>query len=159
MACHFFSIKVMTWPLFGIHDDIIKWKHFPRYWPFVWGIHRLAVNSPHKGQWRRALMFFDLCLNKRLSKQSSGWWFEMPSCSLWCHCNVNPLPEPKLPLLTRPLVTNSRLIYVHSYVSANKAITGSDNDVAPFYCQAIIWTSHGLLLIGPLGKNVVEMLQ
>ena len=22
------------------HDDIIKWKHFPRYWPFVWGIHR-----------------------------------------------------------------------------------------------------------------------
>ena len=22
------------------HDDVIKWKHFPRYWPFVWGIHR-----------------------------------------------------------------------------------------------------------------------
>ena len=21
------------------HDDVIKWKHFPRYWPFVWGIH------------------------------------------------------------------------------------------------------------------------
>ena len=35
-------------------------------------------------------VFFDLCLNKRLSKQSSGWWFETPSCSscsLWCHCN------------------------------------------------------------------------
>ena len=39
------------------HDDIIKWKHFPRYWPFVWGIHRSPVNSPHKGQWRGALMF------------------------------------------------------------------------------------------------------
>ena len=33
------------------HDGVIKWKHFPRYWPFVRGIHRSPVNSPHKGQW------------------------------------------------------------------------------------------------------------
>ena len=33
-------------------------------------------------------VFFHLCLNKRLSKQSWDWWFEMPSWSLWCHCNV-----------------------------------------------------------------------
>ena len=39
------------------HDDVIKWKHFPRNWPFVRGIHRSPVNSPHKGQWRGALMF------------------------------------------------------------------------------------------------------
>ena len=39
------------------HDDVIKWKHFPRYWPFVRGIHRSPVNSPHKGQWRGALVF------------------------------------------------------------------------------------------------------
>ena len=39
------------------HDNVIKWKHFPRYWPFVQGIHRSPVNSPHKGQWRGALMF------------------------------------------------------------------------------------------------------
>ena len=39
------------------HDDVIKWKHFPRYWPFVRGIHRWLVNSPYKGQWRGALMF------------------------------------------------------------------------------------------------------
>ena len=32
------------------HDDVIKWKHFPCYWPFVQGIHRSPVNSPHKGQ-------------------------------------------------------------------------------------------------------------
>ena len=38
------------------HDDVIKWKHFPRYWPFVRGIHQSPVNSPHKGQWRGALM-------------------------------------------------------------------------------------------------------
>ena len=39
------------------HDDVIKWKHFPRDWPFVREIHRSPVNFPHKGQWRGALMF------------------------------------------------------------------------------------------------------
>ena len=44
------------------HDDVIKLKHFPRYWPFVRGIHRSPVNSPHKGQWRGALMFSLICV-------------------------------------------------------------------------------------------------
>ena len=44
-----------------IHDDVIKWKHFPRYWPIVRGIHRSPVNYPHKGQWRGALMSFFIC--------------------------------------------------------------------------------------------------
>ena len=39
------------------HDDVIKGKHFPRYWPFVRGIHRSPVNSPYKDQWRGALIF------------------------------------------------------------------------------------------------------
>ena len=39
------------------HDDVIKWKLFPRNWPFVWGIHRSPVNSLHNGQWHGALMF------------------------------------------------------------------------------------------------------
>ena len=39
------------------HDDVIKWKHFPRYWPFMRAIHRSPMNSPHKGQWRGALVF------------------------------------------------------------------------------------------------------
>ena len=45
-----------------VHDDVIKWKHFPRYWPFVQGIHRSPVNFPRKGQWRRALMFSLICV-------------------------------------------------------------------------------------------------
>ena len=49
------------------HDDIIKWKHFLRHWPFVRGIHRSPVNSPHKGQWCWALMFSLICTWKR------GW--------------------------------------------------------------------------------------
>ena len=42
-------------------DDVIKWEHFPRYWPFVRGIHRYPVNSSHTGQWRGALMFSVIC--------------------------------------------------------------------------------------------------
>ena len=47
--------------------SVIKWKHFPRYWPFVRGIHRSPVNSPHTGQWRGALM---CCL---ISAWINGW--------------------------------------------------------------------------------------
>ena len=66
----------------ALHDDVIKWKHFPCYWPFVRGIHRSPVNSPHKGQWRGALMFSLICaLNKLLGVQTWGWLFEMPSLS------------------------------------------------------------------------------
>ena len=32
--------------------------------------------------------FFNLGPNKRLSKQSWGWWFETPSRSLWRHCHA-----------------------------------------------------------------------
>ena len=40
-----------------MYDDVIKWKHFPRNWPFVRGIHRSPVNSPHKDRWHWDLMF------------------------------------------------------------------------------------------------------
>ena len=63
-----------------MHDDVIKWKHFPRYWPFVREIHRSPVT-------RSFDVFFDLRLNKRLRKQSWRWWFETPSSPLWRHCN------------------------------------------------------------------------
>ena len=43
------------------HDDVIKWKHFLRYWPFVRGIPRSPGNSPHKGQRCGALMFSLIC--------------------------------------------------------------------------------------------------
>ena len=39
------------------HDDVIKWNHFLCHWPFVRRIHRSPVKSPHKGQWRGALVF------------------------------------------------------------------------------------------------------
>ena len=54
-----------------------------------------AGNSPVTGEFptqrpvtRSFDVFFDLCLNKWLNKQSWGWWFGTPSCSLRLHCNV-----------------------------------------------------------------------
>ena len=62
------------------HDDAIKWKHFPRYWPFVQGIYRSPLNSPHKGQWRGALMFTLICarINSSVNNREAG--------DLRCHC-------------------------------------------------------------------------
>ena len=56
------------------HDDVIKWKHFPCYWPFVRGIHRSTVNSLHKGQWRGALMFSLICswINSWVNNREAG---------------------------------------------------------------------------------------
>ena len=71
-----------------LHDNVINWKHFLRYWSFVRGIHQSQVDSPHKGQWHGTLMFSLICT------WTNGWannrrrWVETPSCSLWRHCNV-----------------------------------------------------------------------
>ena len=56
------------------------WRHqmetFPRYWPFVWGIHRTPVNYPHKGQWRGALMLSLICawINDWVNNREAGDW-------------------------------------------------------------------------------------
>ena len=58
------------WFIFRVHDDVIKWKHFPRYWPFV----RWPVNSPHKGQWRGTLVFSLICawINGWVNNREAG---------------------------------------------------------------------------------------
>ena len=49
-------------------------EHFPRYWPFVRGNHRSPVNSPHKGQWRGALMFslIRASINRWVNNREAG---------------------------------------------------------------------------------------
>ena len=81
------KIRVKWTPLstpsrLSLHDDVIKWKQFPRYWPFFgeFPSQRPVTRSFH--------VFFDLPLNKRPSKQSWSWWFETPSHSLRRHCNM-----------------------------------------------------------------------
>ena len=70
-----------------VHDDATKWKHFR-----VTG--HLCAQRPVT---RSFHVFFDLRLNKLLSKQSWGWWFETQSHPLWRHCN-----EFKLSASNRP---------------------------------------------------------
>ena len=58
------------------------WRHqmetfFSRYWPFVWGIHR---SSPHKDQWRGALMFSLICVG------INGWIKNPEAGDLRCYC-------------------------------------------------------------------------
>ena len=89
----------MQW--FGVGQATI---HFPNH--KSWWRHQMetfsallaicAANSPVTGEFpaqrpvtRGFVIFFDLRLNKRLSKQPWGWWFEMPSRPLWRHCNDN----------------------------------------------------------------------
>ena len=60
--CIFGDIDETFFQCFSQHDDVIKWEHFPRYWPFVRGIHRSPANSPHIGQWHGALMFSLICV-------------------------------------------------------------------------------------------------
>ena len=85
------------------HDDVIKWKHFPRYWPFVREIHRSPVNSPHKGQWRGALMFSLICvwINGWVNNREAGdlrphrAHYEV-SVMWWCITHVAILPALKV---------------------------------------------------------------
>ena len=78
------------------HDNVIKWKHFPHYWPFVRGIYR----SPQRPMTQSFDVFFDQRPIKRLSKQSWGWWFETHSPPLWRHSNAKQMLLPQLPLST-----------------------------------------------------------
>ena len=92
-------------------DDVIKWKHFLRYWPFVRGIQRVTGEFPSQRPVTRSFdIFFDPRLNKRLRKQSRRRWFETPSRSLWRHCNMKISLESPLSicLLSVNSVTPSR---------------------------------------------------
>ena len=73
---YLFPIMIITdivW-LSAVHHDVNKWKHIPRYWPFVREIHWSPVNCPHKGQWRGALMFSLICawLNGWVNNRETG---------------------------------------------------------------------------------------
>ena len=90
------------------HDDVIKWKHFPRYWTFVRGIHRSPVNSLHKGQWRGALMFSLICV------WINGWaHYDITVMTMKCYyCEkINP-PVIAKPVGCRPLHTFQNVCYM-----------------------------------------------
>ena len=74
--------------LCNTHDDVMKWKYFPRYWPYVRGIHRSRWFPRTKASDAGLWCFIWSAPEKRLIKQWWGWRFETPSRPLWRHCNV-----------------------------------------------------------------------
>ena len=124
-----------------IHGDVTKWKHFPRYWPFVWRIHRSPVDSPHKGQWRGALMFSLICTWR------SGCANNRDACDLRRH-----RAHYDVTVKRREITTNGSTIWFtmeffshidataevlpneaswRIYVSANRKVIGFLNGLAP----------------------------
>ena len=101
------------------------WRHqmetFSALLALCAGNSSVPVNSLHKGQWRGALIFFfHLHLNKWLSKQPRGWWFETPAWSFWRQCNVF-ITDSGIILHMRPanerrryVVTSSLIGWVHT---------------------------------------------
>ena len=112
VACRLLVVKLsITW-----------WRHQMETFSALLTL--CARNSPVTGespsqrpvtQWRGALMFpLIFALNKQLSKQSWGWWFETPSRSLWRHCNVQSINQWPAPMMSWRLIVNWTLRY-YSY--------------------------------------------
>ena len=106
--------------IFGIlKTRITRWRHQMEAFSALLVL--CAGNSPITGEFpsqrpvtRTFDVFFDLRLSKRLSKQSWGWWFETPSCSLWRHCKtrikLSPFPTP----FERPVIYAQHLLMLFS---------------------------------------------
>ena len=72
----------------GVEQIDSRWRHQMKIFPCNWNP-PVTGEFPTKRPVRRSLdVFFDLRLNKRLSKQSWCWWFETPYRPLWRHCKV-----------------------------------------------------------------------
>ena len=127
-------------------------------------------NSPVTGEFptqrpvtRSFDVLFDLRLNKRLSKQSGGWWFETLSRSLWCHCNdFVPLPWQndicELFIERFKTYTNYEYqIYIPRFV---KDITHYWGQVMHICITILgyIGSDNGLSPIRPLGTNWSQIL-
>ena len=112
------------------HDNDIKRKHLPRYWPSVRRIHRSPVNSSHKGQRRGALMFSLICarINGWVNNREAGdlrryrghyditvMW-KSYSLTYW-YSNVEGRPKPfepsQLAILVPILQTNLKVAVVN----------------------------------------------
>ena len=57
--------RTVTWLILSTMTDVIKWKHFPRYWP-LWGESTDQRWFPLTKASNAELLVFDVCLNKRL---------------------------------------------------------------------------------------------
>ena len=109
-------------------------KQFPRNWPFVREFTGPGEFPTQRPVTRSFDVFNDLRLNKRLSKQPWGWWFETPSWSLWRQCNDS-----------APL-THCHLVMTYGVID----IVNTVSPVSP----GITWINTNLLSIRTLRANL-----
>ena len=92
------SVNVSNAGLRYRHEDVVPWKCLPHYWPFVRGIHRSPVDSPHKGSVMPMFgVFFDISLNRMSNKHSICRWLKTPLRS----CEITVMHNPNL-VITGP---------------------------------------------------------
>ena len=71
-----------------IELDLSWWRHQMEIFSALLAICVVPGEFPAQRPVTRSFdIFFELRLNKRLSEQSWGWWFETLLCPLWRHCN------------------------------------------------------------------------
>ena len=123
---YFNLIKPVVWIIYITYET--WWRHqietFPHYWLFV-------VNDEFPAQWpvmQSFDVFFDQHLNKQLSKQSWGWWFETPSC--WRPCNAINLTISKLVIIN--LLCEIFVLWLVWFVKENKNSVFSACDLKDF---------------------------
>ena len=104
---NFVTMYTLTLLVLSLLKETSWWRHQVETFSALLAI--CAGNSPVSGEFpaqrpvtRSFDVFFDLRLNKRLSKQSWGWWFETLSIHTheetwisWCHA-VNTFPDSKV---------------------------------------------------------------
>ena len=112
----------------SIYLDFTWWRHPVETFSALLAL--CAGNSPVTGEFtaqrpvtRSFDVFFDLFLNKRLSKQSWGWWFEMPSHPLWRHFNdLNQCPFDRLESHIDTCILHRNICFQMHHFSAGRGI-------------------------------------
>ena len=161
--------SLTAWEHIVHHDDILTWKHFPHYWPFVRGftgslvlmnglmdVCNFTIVDTVK------LMTLTVCAQytNEITYPFTNWNVCVIDIWKWrssfiLHCIMDVITESccnqSEPMLTHwGRVTHICITYL--------TIIASDNGLSPGRRQAIIWTNAGILLIGPLGTNFSEIL-
>ena len=98
------------------HENVMIWKHFPRYCPFVKGIHHLPVDSPHKGPVTRTFdVFFDVRIHKRWTNSGDADIWDATAL-MWRHCSGTCVKWTK----TKQQQSTAKQNANHVYISRNK---------------------------------------
>ena len=125
------------------------------------------VTGEFPAQWpvtRNVDVFFDLRLNKRLSKQSWGWWLETPLRPLWCHCNgcrLNNIyniwiPKVMIPRKTVLLLYTRKIVSIHGPALLQERIGCDINACVSFWSPDKYFSRSDLLCNGAAGHCPIQ---